>query len=132
MSTRDSELEEEDTSIPVPSSLMRHVDSVSLLSGYNANEVTPMKMSKSSSSVMNMAEIAKLVPAASDDPYFYVSLCVPSVEFEPLSTKECVSSVLPGGKHSHRSEQGNGFAVVCGIFSFTLPIIGYYLMHYSN
>lgn len=128
MITRDSELEEE-VCIAAPSPLMRHVDSVSLLSAYNATDVTPMK--KSMSSAMNLAEVAKVVPSAAEDPFFYVSLCVPSMESEPLSTREYVSAAGAQSK-PHRREQGNGFAVACGIFSFTLPIIGYYLMHYSS
>lgn len=129
MSTRDSEAEEAvEECKSAPSSLMRHVDSVSLLSAYNANDVTPMK--KSMSSAMNLAEVAKVIPAASEDPFFYVSLCVPSKESEPLSTREYVSAAVQS--KPPRREQGNGFAVACGIFSFTLPIIGYYLMHYSS
>eukprot|EP00388_Colpodella_angusta_P045197 GDKK01065275.1.p1 GENE.GDKK01065275.1~~GDKK01065275.1.p1 ORF type:complete len:150 (-),score=32.16 GDKK01065275.1:366-815(-) len=128
MVSRDSEVEEVEECLTAPSSLMRHVDSVSLLSAYNANDVTPMK--KSMSSAMNLAEVAKVIPAASDDPFFYVSLCVPSKESEPLSTREYVSAAAQS--KPPRREQGNGFAVACGIFSFTLPIIGYYLMHYSS
>ena len=56
MSTRDSEAEEAvEECKSAPSSLMRHVDSVSLLSAYNANDVTPMK--KSMSSAMNLAVV---------------------------------------------------------------------------
>lgn len=131
MISRDSEIEEKDACISPPSALMRHVDSVSLLSAYNENtDPTPMK--KSMSSGINLAEVAKILPSASEDPFFYVSLCVPSKESAPLVTKEHVRSKAQGQCRPPHRRENNGFAVALGIFSVTVPIMGYYLMHYSS
>jgi len=129
MISRDSEIEEK--SACPPSALMRHVDSVSLLSAYNSQNTDPTPMKKSMSSGINLAEVAKILPSASEDPFFYVSLCVPSKESAPLVTKEHVRNKAPGQCRPPRREN-NGFAVALGIFSVTVPIMGYYLMHYSS
>lgn len=128
MISRDSEIEEKDSC--TPSALMRHVDSVSLLSAYN-NNTDPTPMKKSMSSGINLAEVAKVLPSASEDPFFYVSLCVPSKESAPLVTKEHVRNKASGQCRPPRREN-NGLAVALGIFSVTVPIMGYYLMHYSS
>lgn len=135
MNSRDSELEEADMSLASPSKLMRHVDSVSLLAAYEENPVDTPLMRKAKSSLPNFAMIDRTPTVSYEDPDFYVSLCVPSVEFDSLSTKESLSggtATQSSTKVSHRIDQSSGFAVVCGIFSFTLPILGFYLMHYSS
>lgn len=137
MNSRDSELEEADfsTGLASPSKLMRHVDSVSLLSSYEENPVEPPALMTAKSSLPNFAVIERTPSVSYEDPDFYVSLCVPSVEFDSLSTKETLcggTAVQSSSRGSHRIDQSSGFAVVCGIFSFTLPILGFYLMHYSS
>jgi len=130
MPSEDSEdqVPEEGTFSPI---LIRHVDSVSLLTGLDSEKKdapsTPTKQ-KSSNSLSTSDSAAKL-RTAEEDKHLYISLCVPAKEYEPLA-ESCQGG---GGKKSKgRIDQSSGFAVVCGIFSFTLPIIGYYLMHYSN
>lgn len=137
MNSRDSELEEQEanTSLASPSKLMRHVDSVSLLAAYEENPVDTPLLRKAKSSLPNFAHIERTPSVSYEDPDFYVSLCVPSVEFDSLSTKESLcggTATQSSSKVSHRIDQSSGFAVVCGIFSFTLPILGFYLMHYSS
>jgi hypothetical protein len=193
MSTRYSENEEisEKERLKPPSppaTLIRHVDSVTLLSDYleEDNSTTNLKrpqsapagiqsssnpygmddinvslISRAKSSIQDMTQLdepdqqIKRTPAgvlaspggsdgtaaATNDPHFYVSLCVPSVEYGELSVRERPGSGGAGGagkarrrrsSSQQRLDQSSGFAVAFGIFSFTLPIIGYYLMHYSN
>lgn len=137
MNSRDSELEEAEQNMMMsPAKLMRHVDSVSLLAAYEENPVDTPKLMKAKSSLANLAQIERTPSVSYDDPDFYVSLCVPSVEFDSLSTKESLSGGTATQNSTrvsgHRIDQSSGFAVVCGIFSFTLPILGFYLMHYSS
>jgi hypothetical protein len=116
--------------------LMRHVDSVSLLTDNESDSkplLTPPK--KSLSSVPITQDTSRRRCNSEDDPHHYVSLCVPSKEYEPLLENERQNSNDGPSRRSRvsgRIDQSSGFAVVCGLFSFTLPILGYYLMHYSN
>jgi hypothetical protein len=119
--------------------LMRHVDSVSLLTNYEADEkplLTPPKRSQSAQSTPALTpDTSRRRRNSEDDPHHYVSLCVPSKEYEPLVENERQHSNDGTSRRSRvsgRIDQSSGFAVVCGLFSFTLPILGYYLMHYSN
>lgn len=106
--------------------MLRHVDSVSLLIDHEsaANKAAPLSPVRSTSRL----SLPMKPKPSEDDLHVHISLCVPSTDFEPLAEKDSAGRK----RSSQRIDQSSGFAVVCGIFSFTLPIIGYYLMHYSN
>lgn len=115
--------------------LMRHVDSVSLLADYESEKKQPLTPPRRSASTPTVTPdtTTRRRRNSEDDPHHYVSLCVPSKEFEPLVENERQNSADGTCRRSRgRIDQSSGFAVVCGLFSFTLPILGYYLMHYSN
>lgn len=126
----DAQEEEEGSFSPI---LLRHVDSVSLLTDYDASPDPSqvVQRSKSTATISSSPEKRPKESASEDDLHSYVSFCVPSPECVPLM-EVTPSSDSRKGRISQRLDQSSGFAVVCGIFSFTLPIIGYYLMHYSN
>jgi hypothetical protein len=118
--------ESEETEASFSPIMLRHVDSVTLLSDHDKHS-PPRSPVKSASSIKLSPTKSK--QSSEDDLHRYVSLCVPSKEYESLAEKECSHSRR---RQSARIDQSSGFVVACGIFSFTLPIIGYYLMHYSN
>jgi hypothetical protein len=137
--SEDAEDKEDEEAESFSPKLMRHVDSVSLLTDYESESkplLTPPKKSQSSLSTAAITpDNSRRRRNSEDDPHHYVSLCVPSKEYEPLLENERQNSndgSSRRSKMSGRIDQSSGFAVVCGLFSFTLPILGYYLMHYSN
>lgn len=127
--SEESTEENEESFSPI---MLRHVDSVTLLSEHvqgKSESEAPLTPAKCVSS-------AKLSPTkpkqpAEEDLHPYVSFCVASHVYEALVEKE--NTRAPSrGRSAQRIDHSSGFAVACGIFSFTLPIIGYYLMHYSS
>lgn len=127
---RDSEEGTEENAESFSPIMLRHVDSVTLLSDHvHAESEAPLTPAKSLSS----ARLSPTKPkqTTEEDQHPYVSFCVASKVHEPLVEKE--SARAPSRRRSaQRIDHSSGFAVACGIFSFTLPIIGYYLMHYSS
>ena len=117
--------------------LMRHVDSVTLLSDYESKKHL-IEETQTQPKVELAPSVAKPVQPrkrlnSDDDPLRTISLCVISPEYEDLQEKESICD--PSNRKNrdpNRIDQSSGFAVVCGLFSFTLPILGYYLMHYSS
>lgn len=59
-----------------------------------------------------------------DDLYKYLSFSVRSSEYIEL-TNAPISSIS-------KNKLDGGFTFLVGVFSFTLPIIGFYLLHYST
>mmetsp|Transcript_22301 Transcript_22301/g.37306 ORF Transcript_22301/g.37306 Transcript_22301/m.37306 type:complete len:216 (-) Transcript_22301:221-868(-) len=113
-----------------PSTFIRHNDSISILSDAsfaNKDETPsegelvafPNSPTQGKSMSLSFAEID------SRDEHASVSLCVRSSEFNSLSTKERKSKFSS-------SKPTAGMAMLFGFVSFTVPVVGYYIMHYAS
>lgn len=127
---------------------MRHRSSVAmdLCSASDADSHSPAKGPSVGSRRVDGSATARDDAA---DPFDFLSLCVPAQEPQQLATWERQHGG-PGGRISgRRSSRGrsnsssdgssssafhgaNGITLFLGLCSFTLPIFGYYIMHYCQ
>jgi hypothetical protein len=105
-------------------SLFRHKDSLSSLSLLSGEE-DPDERCAVAVPLNPVTEhvVAHIESDEIDDEDRYLNFCVRSKEFHPLSTKE---------RRSRCRQLGPSAAVIFGFMSFTIPLIGYYLMQYVS
>jgi len=125
----DVDVDEEETFEPAlmcasQVSLFRHKDSLSSLSLLSGEEdpdercAVAVPLNPETEHVVAHIELDEI-----DDEDRYLNFCVRSKEFHPLSTKE---------RRSRSRQLGPSAAVIFGFMSFTIPLIGYYLMQYVS